>query len=71
LQRTFAIDVLACPGCGGRLRLVSTIERRAVVKKILRHLGLPADAPEPAPRRHPPWLPGFEAPSDAATEWLS
>jgi hypothetical protein len=64
------IDVLACPGCGGRLRLIATIEQRTVIEKILRHLGLPsAPPPEPAPRRHPPWLPGFEAPTDAAAEW--
>ncbi len=71
LQRTFAINVLACPGCGGRLRLLATIERRAVIKKILHHLGLPDGLPEPVPQRHPPWLPGFEAPSEAITEWAS
>jgi len=26
LRRTFQIDVLACPECGGRLRLLATIE---------------------------------------------
>jgi hypothetical protein len=26
LWRTFEIDVLACPDCGGRLRLLATIE---------------------------------------------
>ena len=28
MRRTFAIDVLACPDCGGRLRLVATISDR-------------------------------------------
>jgi hypothetical protein len=32
LRRVFAIDVLACPDCGGRLRLLATIEDRAVVE---------------------------------------
>jgi uncharacterized protein YbaR (Trm112 family) len=45
LERTFAIDVLACPQCGGRLRFLATIEERAVVEKILSHLGLPLEAP--------------------------
>jgi len=60
LSRTFQIDVLACPGCGGRLRLVSTIGHRAVIDKILRYLGLPVEIPEPAPALKPAWLPGFE-----------
>ncbi len=67
LSRTFQIDARACPGCGGRLRRVATIEHRAVINKILRHLGLPIEPPEPAPACHPAWLPGFEAPG----EWLS
>jgi hypothetical protein len=61
--------ILVCPGCGGRLRLISTIEHRAVIDKILRHLGLPTDIPEPSPPRHPAWLPGLEPPLDPATEW--
>jgi hypothetical protein len=53
LRRIFAIDVLAC-ACGGRLRFVATIEDPSVVQRILRHLGLPTDAPVPEPARPPP-----------------
>jgi len=53
----FAFDVLACPACGGRLRLLATIEDRAVVEKILTHLGLPVDLPRPSAARPPEWLP--------------
>jgi hypothetical protein len=49
LRRTFAIDVLACAGCGGRLRLLATITDERVIRRILRHLDLPTDVPEPAP----------------------
>jgi uncharacterized protein YbaR (Trm112 family) len=28
MQRTFGFDVLACPRCGGRLRLIALIEER-------------------------------------------
>jgi len=28
LRRTFSIDILACPDCGGRLRLLATIAPR-------------------------------------------
>ncbi|MFN8626849.1 MAG: transposase [Candidatus Binatia bacterium] len=73
LRRTFAIDVLACPECGGRLRLLATIEEAAVVEKILRHLGLPAEPLVPACARAPAWLtealPGFAGAADAADVW--
>jgi len=54
MQRTFGLDVLACPRCGGRLRLVALIEQASVVQRILRHLGLPTEVPEPRPARAPP-----------------
>jgi len=59
LRRTFAIDLLACPNCGGRLRLVATIEDRRVIEQILAHLNLPVDPPSPALARSPEWLPGW------------
>jgi len=54
MRRSFGFDVLACSRCGGRLRLVATIDQRAVVDRILRHLGLPTDLPVPRPARAPP-----------------
>jgi hypothetical protein len=60
LQRTFAVDVLACPECGGRLRFLATIEDRAVIEKILGHLDLPVDVPSAAPARVAEWLPGVD-----------
>lgn len=45
LERTFAIDVLACPECGRRLRLIATITDSRVIDKILTHLGLPSESP--------------------------
>jgi hypothetical protein len=56
MRRTFGVDVLACPRCGGRLRLVAVIEQASVVQRILRHLGLPTEVPEPRPARAPPRL---------------
>jgi uncharacterized protein YbaR (Trm112 family) len=49
MRRTFEFDVLACPRCGGRLRLVALIEHASVVQRILRHLGLPTEVPQPRP----------------------
>jgi hypothetical protein len=59
LRRTFEIDVLACPECGGRLHLLATIEDPAVIRKILSHLGIAAERPRPAPARPPPEATGF------------
>jgi hypothetical protein len=59
LRRRFAIGVLACTECGGRLRLLATIEDPAVVKQILSHLGIATECPRPAPARSPPETAGF------------
>ncbi|MEP6906056.1 MAG: transposase, partial [Gemmatimonadales bacterium] len=47
MRRTFGVDVLACPRCGGRLRLVALLEQAAVVQRTLRHLGMPTEVTEP------------------------
>ena len=54
MRRSFGLDVLACPRCGGRLRLIALIEEASVIQRILRHLGLPAEVPETRPARAPP-----------------
>jgi hypothetical protein len=54
MRRTFGTDVLACPRCGGRSRLLAVIEHARIVERILRHLGLPTNRPEPRPARAPP-----------------
>ena len=51
MARTFGFDVLACPRCGGRLRLIALIEETAVIERILRHLGVPTEIPAPRPAR--------------------
>ena len=45
LQRTFEVDVLQCPRCRGRLRVLAIISDREPVHRILTHLGLPTDPP--------------------------
>jgi len=58
MARTFGFDVLACPRCGGRLRLVALIEQATVIERILRHLGVPTATPASRPARAPPLLAG-------------
>jgi hypothetical protein len=52
MHRAFALDVLACPHCGGRLRLIATLHDPAVIRKILAHLG--RSPSEQSPWRAPP-----------------
>ena len=54
MARTFGFDVLACPRCGGRLRLIALIDPAGVIERILRHLGVPTEIPAPRPARAPP-----------------
>ena len=45
LRRVFAVDVLECPRCGGRMRLLATIHPPQATQAILECLDLPARAP--------------------------
>jgi hypothetical protein len=54
MRRSFGLDVLACPCCGGRLRLIATILDPRVVRRILDHLGLRADPVQIEPARASP-----------------
>jgi hypothetical protein len=49
LARIFHLDVLWCPRCGGRRRILSFLTDPPVVRRILTHLGLPTEAPPVAP----------------------
>jgi len=53
LKRTFDVDVLQCPKCHGRLRVLAVITEREPVRQILAHLGLPTEAPPVARARDP------------------
>jgi len=54
MKRVFDLDVLCCPKCSGRLKLLALIEDPAVIKKILKHLNLPTELPSTCPARAPP-----------------
>ncbi len=51
LKKVFDVDVLACPECGGRLRLIAFMADGKVAGRILDHLGLDAAGP-PLVRAH-------------------
>ena len=51
LRRVFAIDVLRCRGCGGRMRILAAIHPPEATQAILASLGLPVRAPPTRPAR--------------------
>ena len=60
LQRTFDVDILECPKCKGRLRLIETVVEKGAARQILERLGLPVDAPQLVRARDPTTLDGDE-----------
>jgi hypothetical protein len=56
------VEVLRCPGCGGRRRIVAAITQGPVIRAILESLGLPSQAPVVALARGPPDLSWAEPP---------
>jgi uncharacterized protein YbaR (Trm112 family) len=55
LRRTFGFDVLACPRCEGRMRLLAVVTDAKSVARYLRGLGEPSEAPARTPARGPPY----------------
>ena len=54
LKRVFSIDIETCPKCAGKMKVIAAIEDPKVIKKILKHLGLPTEPPPLHPARGPP-----------------
>ena len=54
MSRVFGINVLKCPECSGQCRVIACIEDPKVIRKILRHLGLPTQGATLHPARGPP-----------------
>jgi hypothetical protein len=56
LQRTFQADVLACPKCSARIRVLGQVTEPAIVRLALVSVGLPTEVPRPARARDPTGL---------------
>jgi len=48
IHKVYEVDPLECPRCKGSMRVIALIDDAAVIRKILRHLGL--CAPQQTPR---------------------
>ena len=61
IKRVYEVDPLACPRCGGQMKVVAFIEppQGAVIEKILRHCGLwhPSAPRAPPPGDHLVYVP--------------
>ena len=55
MMRTFQLDVLCCPRCSGRLRLVALMTEDKEIRRYLTALSEPTEAPERSPARGPPY----------------
>ena len=52
--RSFGIDVLVCPQCRGKRKLLTFLTNPRAIERILAHFGLPTELPAIAPARGPP-----------------
>jgi hypothetical protein len=62
MKRTFAVDVIACPRCAGRMRLLALVKDKDSVSRFLAGIGEPTLPPPLAPARAPPYVTGARLP---------
>jgi hypothetical protein len=55
LARTFGVDVLACPKCQGRMRLLAMVTDPASIARYLAAIGEATEVPRRSPNRGPPY----------------
>jgi hypothetical protein len=55
LKRTIGFDVLTCPCCSGRMKLLALVTDPTSVARYLRGIGEPTDVPKRTPARGPPY----------------
>ncbi len=53
IRKVYETDPLVCPKCSGEMRIISFIDRRDVIRRILEQLGLWEESHAP-PDRGPP-----------------
>jgi hypothetical protein len=60
LKRVFAIDIETCPECGGKLRVIASIEDPPLIAKILGHVRRREALAGSTPRAPPELLPELD-----------
>ena len=62
IARIYEVFPLVCPLCGGNMRLIAFITEGVQIRRILEHIGVPAQAPRVTPARGPPLWDECEGP---------
>ncbi len=52
---TFAVDVLTCPRCQGRMKLLAIVKAPSHIASDLAAAGEPTEPPRRSPKRGPPY----------------
>ena len=61
IKKVWEIDPLACPKCGGEMKIISFITEAVIIRRVLEHLGLwRGKTPAPPPSDRAPSAPGHE-----------
>ena len=60
LKRVYEFDVLVCPACGGRMRVLATLTEETSIASFLRGIGVSSEVPRFAPARSPPHVLDFD-----------
>jgi hypothetical protein len=68
IRQVYEVDPLPCARCGGTMRIIAVIERAAVIRRILAHLGLPSIAPSFRAPPDPDGRPAAEPPREWSYE---
>jgi hypothetical protein len=55
LRRTFSIDVLECPKCKGRMKLLAMVTEVKSIRRFLASSDEPLEPPTRTPNRGPPY----------------
>jgi hypothetical protein len=55
MRRTFGLDVLGCPKCKGRMKLLALVIDDRSLARYLKKIGEPTEVPARAPPRGPPY----------------
>ncbi len=54
IARIYEVFPLVCPSCGGNMRILAFVTEGVQIRRILKHIGVDAQAPPIAPARGPP-----------------
>jgi len=61
IKKVWEIDPLACPKCGGEMKIIGFITEAVIIRRVLEHLGLwRGKTPAPPPSDRAPSAPGHE-----------